>query len=99
MAPALEELYNEGPHPGNATFEIGTPTLTRERSDGIDFGLRHSSKRLRAEANGFFYHIDNFVFLAPTGNIQDGLIEAVYSQGVSRVLKVGWMASCTSMSG
>lgn len=83
-APALEELYNEGPHPGNATFEIGTPTLTRERSDGIDFGLRHSSRRLSAEANGFFYRIDNFVFLAPTGNIQDGLIEAVYSQGVSR---------------
>ena len=83
-APSLEELYNEGPHPGNATFEIGDADLTRELGNGLDFGLRHSSKRIRAEANGFFYHIDNFVFLAPTGNIQDGLIEAVYSQGVSR---------------
>lgn len=83
-APSLEELYNEGPHPGNATFEIGDVDLTRELGNGLDFGLRHSSKRIRAEANGFFYHIDNFVFLAPTGNIQDDLIEAVYSQGVSR---------------
>ncbi|HEX6189435.1 MAG TPA: TonB-dependent receptor [Pyrinomonadaceae bacterium] len=83
-APSLDELYNEGPHPGNATFEIGNLDLTRELGDGLDFGLRHSSKRIRAEMNGFFYHIDNFVFLAPTGNIQDGLIEAVYSQGVSR---------------
>jgi len=83
-APALEELYNEGPHPGNATFEIGDASLTRERSDGLDFGLRHSSKRVRAEANGFFYHIDNFVFLAPTGAFEDGLPVAEYTQGASR---------------
>ncbi|HET6891602.1 MAG TPA: TonB-dependent receptor, partial [Pyrinomonadaceae bacterium] len=45
---------------------------------------RHSSKRLRFEANGFFYHIDNFVFLAPTGDVEDGLIVAEYTQGKSR---------------
>lgn len=90
-APSLEELYNEGPHPGNATFEIGNPALTRERGDGIDFGLRHSSKRVRAEANGFFYHIDSFVFLAPVDDdgdgvvdIEDGLPVAEYTQGTSR---------------
>jgi iron complex outermembrane receptor protein len=83
-AAALEELYNNGPHPGNATFEIGDPDLTRERGDGIDFGLRHSSKRVSAEANGFFYHIDNFVFLAPTGDEEDGLPVAIYTQGTSR---------------
>ena len=25
-APALEELYNHGPHIGNLAFEIGNPT-------------------------------------------------------------------------
>jgi iron complex outermembrane receptor protein len=83
-APALEELYNNGPHPGNATFEIGNPNLNREASDGIDVSLRHSSERLRAELNAFYYHIRDFVFLAPTGNIEDGLIEAAYDQGKSR---------------
>ena len=29
-APGLEELYNNGPHPGNAIFEIGDPDLRRE---------------------------------------------------------------------
>ncbi|MBD0327139.1 MAG: TonB-dependent receptor, partial [Pyrinomonadaceae bacterium] len=29
-APSLEELYNNGPHPGNLAFEIGNPNLTRE---------------------------------------------------------------------
>ncbi|MFN0110275.1 MAG: TonB-dependent receptor [Blastocatellia bacterium] len=83
-APSLEELYNNGPHPGNLTFEIGDPNLNRERGDGIDFSLRHNSSRLRAEANFFYYKIQDFVFLAPTGNIEDGLIEANYSQGDSR---------------
>ncbi|MBI1983124.1 MAG: TonB-dependent receptor [Acidobacteria bacterium] len=83
-SPALEELYNNGPHPGNATFEIGNVDLNRERSDGIDLALRHQGRRLRAEANFFYYHIEDFVFLAPTGNLEEGLIEAEYLQAGSR---------------
>ena len=83
-APALEELYNNGPHPGNATFEIGNPALGRESSDGIDLGLRHSSGRVRAEANFFYYNINSFIFLAPTGDFDDGLPVANYTAGDSR---------------
>jgi iron complex outermembrane receptor protein len=83
-APSLEELYNLGPHRGNLAFEIGNPNLTRERTDGIDFGLRHSSKRLRFEANGFYYHIRDFVFLAPTGDVEDGLSVGEYDQDTAR---------------
>lgn len=83
-APALEELYNNGPHLGNLTFEIGNPLLTRERNDGIDVSLRHDSKRVRGVANFYRYDIKDFVFLAPTGEIEDNLIEAVYSQADSR---------------
>jgi iron complex outermembrane recepter protein len=83
-APTLEELYNLGPHPGNLAFEIGDPNITRERTDGVDFGLRHSSKRLRFEANGFYYHMLDFVFLAPTGDFEDGLVVANYDQATAR---------------
>ena len=83
-APSLEELYNLGPHRGNLAFEIGDPNLTRERTDGIDFGLRHSSKRLRFEANGFYYHMNDFVFLAPTGAFEEGLVVANYDQAAAR---------------
>ncbi|MBI2821751.1 MAG: TonB-dependent receptor [Acidobacteria bacterium] len=83
-AASLEELYNLGPHPGNATFEIGNPDLRREKSDGIDLSLRHSSGQLRAELNYFLYHLTDFIFLAPTGNIEEGLIEAEYAQGTTR---------------
>ena len=42
------------------------------------------SKRVRFEANGFYYHIRDFVFLAPTGDIEDGLTVAEYDQGTTR---------------
>jgi iron complex outermembrane receptor protein len=83
-APTLEELFNLGPHRGNLAFEIGNPDLTRERTDGVDFGLRHSSKRLRFEANGYYYHMRDFVFLAPTGDIEEGLIVGNYDQETAR---------------
>ena len=83
-APSLEELYNLGPHRGNLAFEIGNPNLEREMGDGIDFGIRHSSKRVRFEANGFYYRIKDFIFLAPTGDVEDGLKVANYDQAQTR---------------
>ncbi|MGA9773232.1 MAG: TonB-dependent receptor [Blastocatellia bacterium] len=83
-APALEELYNNGPHPGNAAFEIGDPELKRERGDGLDLSLRQSSNRVRAEANFFYYRFRDFIFLAPTGDLEEGLIVARYSQDNAR---------------
>jgi iron complex outermembrane receptor protein len=85
-APALEELYNRGPHLGNLAFEIGNPDLTRERANGIEVSVRHSGSRLRAEANAFFYRFSDYVFLAPTGGIEDGLTEAEYLQANARYM-------------
>jgi iron complex outermembrane receptor protein len=83
-APALEELYNFGPHIGNLAFEIGNPDLEVERSVGVDVSLRRRAKNLAAELNLFTYRISNFVFLDFTGEIADGLREARYVQGDSR---------------
>jgi iron complex outermembrane receptor protein len=85
-APALEELYNNGPHRGNLTFEIGDEDLRRESGDGIELGLRHSSNRLRGEFNLFSYRIRDFIYLAPTGEFDEaeGLVIARYSQAKSR---------------
>ena len=66
-SPALEELYNNGPHIGNVTFEIGNPDIVTERSNGFDFSLRHQSDRFKLSADTYYYRIDNFVFL----NYQD----------------------------
>ncbi len=66
-APALEELYNNGPHPGIRTFDIGNPDLNAEQGDGIDLTLRHNGGRFRLETGAYYYNIRNFVFTAFTG--------------------------------
>ncbi|MGH9630381.1 MAG: TonB-dependent receptor, partial [Bryobacteraceae bacterium] len=87
-APALEELYFNGPHLGNLAFEIGNENLDRERGHGFEIALRHQNGRIRAEVNGFLNRMNNFVFLAPTGEIEEGLIGARYSQADARYLGV-----------
>jgi iron complex outermembrane receptor protein len=83
-APALEELYNNGPHPGNLAFEIGDDGLERERSNGLDVSLRHQAGRVHGEFNFFYYGIQGFVYLAPTGNVQDDLNEFTFAQAKAR---------------
>lgn len=83
-APALEELYNYGPHPGNLAFEIGNPDLKRERGDGVEVSLRHQARNLRAEANLFRYQMHDFVYFLPTGEFEDGLPVNLFSQADSR---------------
>ena len=74
-APALEERYNNGPHAGNVTFEIGNSNLKNERANGIDFSLRHQSSRFRITGDVYYYRINNFVFLARQDADGDGIID------------------------
>ena len=85
-SPALEELYNFGPHVGTLAFEVGDENLKRERSNGLDFSLRHQADRVRGEANFFFYDFDNFVYLAPGEEVIDNLVKADFSQEGARFL-------------
>ena len=83
-APALEELYNYGPHAGNLAFEVGDPNLEAEQGNGIDLSLRHAEGRVRAEFNFFYYGFNNFIFPYATGESRDELIEIEYSQRDAR---------------
>ena len=87
-APALEELYNNGPHDGSLSFEVGNPNLKPEISNGLDFSLRQQTKRLRGEVNFYYYNIKNYVFLAPNGNTDagSGFPISLYLQDNSRYL-------------
>jgi iron complex outermembrane receptor protein len=84
--PALEELYNFGPHVGNLAFEIGNPNLEGERSNGFEVSLRHADERISAQANFFYYDVGGFIFPAPTGEVEDNLFAVEYEQGDSRFL-------------
>jgi len=101
-APALEELYNNGPHIGNVTFEIGNQNLAAERSNGVDVSLRHQSDRFRLSGDVYYYNIDNFVHFEYQDedgdgqiDIEDGLPVARYEQSKARYLGVELSAEAT----
>lgn len=85
-APALEELYNNGPHDGSLLFEIGNSNLRPEINNGLDLSIRHQAGRVKAEANLYRYAFRDFVFLAPTGvfDAGSGLEFARYLQSDAR---------------
>ncbi|HEU5237610.1 MAG TPA: TonB-dependent receptor [Pyrinomonadaceae bacterium] len=85
-APALEELYNNGPHPGILTFDIGNPNLNAENGDGVDLSVRHTSARVHFDSSVYYYHIRNFVFTDFTGQVdsRSNLPIIRYAQGTSR---------------
>jgi len=85
-APALEELYNFGPHVGNLAFEVGNPNLEVERTLAMDVSLRTRAAKAQGEINVFAYNISNFVFLDFTGDVEDGLRVANYVQGDGRFM-------------
>ncbi len=71
-------------HVGNLAFEIGTPDLEHERSNGGEVSLRLNTGKVHGQASVFYYDINNFIFGAPTGEVVDGLLELEYEQGDSR---------------
>jgi len=83
-APAIEELYNFGPHVGMLAYEVGRPNLKTEVSSGLDLGFRHQSRATSSNMNFYVYGIQDFVFLAGTGERIDGLSVGLWSQGNSR---------------
>lgn len=83
-APALEELYNFGPHIGNLAFEVGNPDLSTENTLGFDLSLRARGGTAHAEVNVYTYGISDFVFLDVQDVDVDGLRLAQYQQADSR---------------
>ena len=72
-APTLFELFANGPRLGEARYEIGDATLDPEKSLNLDGSLRWSSTRAHAEIAAFSNRIDDFIYIAPTGEQQNNL--------------------------
>jgi iron complex outermembrane receptor protein len=96
-SPALEELYNNGPHDGSLLFEVGNSNLKPEVNNGLDLSLRHQAGRLKTEANFYYYKFSNFVFLAPSGTFDpgSGLEVADYLQANARYIGTELSADLT----
>jgi iron complex outermembrane receptor protein len=72
-APAVDELFANGPHGGSESFEVGDPNLKKETSNGVEFSLHHTTGPVHLTGNLYYTHFTNFIFQAPTGAVEDDL--------------------------
>lgn len=66
-APNLAELTSNGVHEGSNRYEIGNPDLNNEQNFQTDVNLEYGNAHFEFFANGFYNHINNYIFLSPTG--------------------------------
>ncbi len=80
-APAIDELFSNGPHGGSQQFLVGDPDLSKERSNAIELSVHRTTGPVHVQGSLYYSRFGNFIYQAPTGAIQDDLPVYVYAQG------------------
>ncbi|MGH8809250.1 MAG: TonB-dependent receptor, partial [Noviherbaspirillum sp.] len=70
-APAVEELYSNGPHESTATFDIGDAALQKETSRNLELTLQKTEGLIRWKANLYENRVRNYIFGRNDGTTVD----------------------------
>ncbi|SFS77540.1 TonB-dependent receptor [Lutibacter maritimus] len=91
-APNLAELTSNGVHHGSNRFEIGNSDLKNEQNFQSDISLEYNTNHFEIFANGFYNHINNYIFIAPTGELEEDLFIYEYTQDNAKLYggEIGW---------
>ncbi len=83
--PSINELYIDGVHASLAEFEVGDANLKTEQANNFNLQLNYATHWLNIDLEGYYNHINNFIFEEPTGQFyhsQGGeLLKFQYTQG------------------
>ena len=71
--PSIEELFSNGPHLANYSYDIGNPDLDAEYGLGIDAFIRASLQSFHGEIGVFRNAISDYIYQAPTGELDPRL--------------------------
>lgn len=71
-APALEELFSEGPHLASYAYEVGNADLGVENGNGIELGLRWRPRSVHVALTGFWNRFDGYIHPVDTGDLEFG---------------------------
>ncbi|HEY7192677.1 MAG TPA: TonB-dependent receptor [Gemmatimonadales bacterium] len=85
-APTLFELFANGPHIGEARYELGDSTLKPELGGDVDVGLRWNDHRVRFEVSAYYNKLSDFIYVTPTAAVIDSLPVYQYSQAEAEML-------------
>lgn len=67
--PSVEELFSNGPHLADFSYNVGNPELAAEFGAGVDVFVRVSRPGLRAEMTAYRNSVDNYIYYMPTGDL------------------------------
>jgi iron complex outermembrane recepter protein len=68
-APSIGELFSDGPHLADYSYDVGNPALTAETGLGIDVFTRIQRPGVAGEMSAFHNRVDNFIYYEATGDI------------------------------
>lgn len=84
-APNLAELTSNGVHHGTNRYEIGTANLKTEQNIQTDLNLEYSNSHFEFFVNGFYNHINDYIYTSPTGEQIDANDVFEYIQDDARL--------------
>ena len=74
-APNLAELTSNGVHEGTNRYEIGNSDLKTEQNVQTDVNFEYNSKHFEFFINGFYNHVNNYIYTSPSGTqIEDNAV-------------------------
>src|SRR3989441_174245 len=85
-APTLFELFANGPHIGEARYELGDPRLKPETSRGVDAGVHWSGRHARLEFAAYHNRMSDYIYITPTAFVIDSLRVYQYGQADAELL-------------
>ncbi|MEY3635124.1 MAG: hypothetical protein RLZZ61_1534 [Pseudomonadota bacterium] len=92
-APAVEELFSNGPHIATQAYEMGDPDLKSERAWNGEIYARYDTPEAAFSATLYTNRFDNFIYEAETGDIEDDLPVFQYFQNDAKVWGIEFQAS------
>ena len=70
-APNLAELTSNGVHEGTNRYEVGNTNLKTEQNIQTDLNLEYKNSHFEFFVNGFYNHVNNYIYTSATGETID----------------------------
>ncbi len=86
-APAINELTSNGQNIGSNAFQLGNINLKPEQGYQFDLAYGYNGKNINLEVDGFYNHINNFIFADRTDSVSDGYPVYEYVSSNTAILK------------
>ncbi len=84
-APNLAELSSNGVHEGTNRYEVGNTDLKTEQNVQTDLNLEYKNSHFEFFANGFYNHINNYIYTSPAGTKNNGFDVYDYIQSNAKL--------------